>query len=124
MNERARFCRTTRASSEKLSFRPSSSTLLFFGALCFLARAMSRAVPASLVNAVWRCSTYDREEPASGSAARLSPPSGALGFLELTVTEIVVPKRECRVFALRANSRLRWSSAASNEASVLDDCFA
>lgn len=51
MKERARFCKTMRESNEMLSSRASSSTFLRLGALCFLARAMSSALPASFVRA-------------------------------------------------------------------------
>ena len=69
-NARAKFCNTTRASSLKLSSRPSSSTFFPFGALCFFARAMSSDAPESFVSAVCRCSTYERDDgPASASTS-------------------------------------------------------
>ena len=113
MNARARVCKITRESSERLSSRPSSSTFFPGGFRSFFARAMSSTAPESMANACCRCKTYGLDEPESSSGAWAPPSAGGLAFLGLMETAMVVPKREWRVFACRAKLRLRWSSTAS-----------
>ncbi len=82
----------TRALSERLSSRPSSSTFLLRAARCFFAAIMSSALPESLFSACCLWNTYARDGPATGAGSSSS--CGAFAFLGFSVTEIVVPKRE------------------------------
>ena len=73
---------------------------------------MSIITPTSLPMALCRCMTKLREGPATGAS---SPSAwGRTCFFGLSVTEIVVPNRECRVGAPRLKSRRRFSSMFNN----------
>ena len=64
----------------------------------------------------WRTNDFDvdDEETVGGGSAVLSPFAGKAFLFGLSLTAMVVPKRECREVALRARSRrLRSSSMRS-----------
>lgn len=101
----AAFCSSVLASRDKLSSLARSSTFLTFWNLARLPDDISSMPPASLRRACCRCKmTAEFEGPASSGP----------DFFGLSVTDIVVPKRECREDAFLAMSLRRWSSTANS----------
>ena len=82
----------------------------------FFDRKASNMVPVSFLMACWRCKTNACPSDSGGTSTTwpsVGCPAAFALCLGLSVTEIVVPKRECREDAFRAMSRLRLSSTAS-----------
>lgn len=112
----ANLLKTPLASIPKLSSSivPNSSTL--FALVDFDFFLKSRIDPDDCVKAAWRCNINACEEDgvdagSGGTSPKRSSVGAGAGFLlGLSFTDIVVPKRECREEALRAISRLFFSS--------------
>lgn len=129
INVLARPCRTVLAPVDRLSSRPRSS--IFFPFCVFWRFTRSMIVPASLFKACcrWRTSGCEDEDDEAAAGGAGSPASasfvglgGAALFLGFNLTEMVVPKRECREGAWRAKSRRRLSSMERRLCKFLVTC--
>lgn len=110
-------CKTVLDSRLRLSSLPSSSIFFTFCARAFFPDVLSSMVPASFRNACCLCSTSACDDvlgcgSGSGCGSASAPSLDLEAYLGLSVTEMVVPNRECREDAFRAKFRFRISSVA------------